>query len=119
VLDDETPADAAARIAGEAEVVPDLKDSVARKEYFNALLKELEYREKDGALVDLEMAKGVLYEAAHSARNEWLQWPADVGPLLAADLGVETERVVDSLTAHVHKQLTRLGEPGAEFGKAA
>ena len=117
VGDDETAADAAARIAGEAVSVPEMKESLARKEYFNALLKQLEYREKDGSLVDVSLAEQVLFESARGARDAWLNFPTKVGPQLAAQLGLEADKVTEALSAYVHKQIAELGEPEAYFAE--
>jgi hypothetical protein len=118
VLEDETPEQAAERIVRSYGADMPIEEAKRVKENFLALLNQLEYETKSGSLVDLETAKGVLYERAHAARNEWLQWPANVGPLIAAELGIESDRVVEVLTAHVHKQLASLGAPTAEFKKA-
>ena len=69
-----------------------------------------------GALVDIETAEQALFEASRSARDAWLNFPARVGPLIAADLNIEADKVVDVLTAHVHEQLAQLGEPDVRFG---
>lgn len=87
------------------------------KEVYLALLNRLEYERKSGALVELVVAQGVLFEASRGQRNAWLNWPVKVGALLAAELGLEeADRVTEALAAHVHKQISDLGEPAAEFG---
>lgn len=75
----------------------------------------LEARQLDGQLVDIEEAERILFLQARTARDAWLNFPTQVGPLLAADLGVEAGRVVEALTAHVHRQVEELGEPQADF----
>lgn len=90
-------------------------DALAKKENFLALLRELEYAEKSGQKVDLEVAERVLFEAARAARDAWLNWPARVGPLIAADLGLEADKVTEVLTAHVHKHVEQRGEPDVQF----
>lgn len=115
VRDGETPEEAAARIAASAKVIPQVGESIARKEHFLSLLRELEYREKDGALVDLAVAEQVLFEAARAARDAWLNFPAKVGPQLAAQLGLEADKVTEALSAYVHKQIAEIGEPDGDF----
>ncbi len=45
-----------------------------------------------------------------------LSWPSRIAPLLAAELGIdEGDRVAELLTAHVHKQVAKLGIPDADF----
>lgn len=114
---DETPEEAAERIVLALGADMDFQEAKRVKENYLALLQKLEYEKKAGALVELEMAKGVLFEAARENRNAWIRWPSDIGPLLAADLGLEPDRVVEALTAHVHKHLSFLGEPSAGFDK--
>lgn len=72
-------------------------------------------RKDAGNLVEIETAKLVLFETQRSQRDAWLNFPTRIGPLLAADLGVEADKVVEALTAHVHQQLDDLGEPEATF----
>lgn len=68
-----------------------------------------------GQLVEVERAEAILFEAARAARDAWLGFPTRIGPLLAADLDVDTDRVVEALTIHVQQQLEQLGEPEANF----
>ena len=44
-----------------------------------------------------------------------MNFPTRVGPVLAAELGLESDKVVEALTVHVHQQLNDLGEPEADF----
>lgn len=85
------------------------------KEVYLALLNRLTYEEKSGALISLELARTVLFECSRSARDSWLNWPARVAPLIAADLGVEADKMTEILTEHVHKQIASLGEPEGDF----
>ena len=57
----------------------------------------------------------MLFDVARESRDAWLNWPAVTGPLLATDLGVDAEKVTRLLVEHVHRQLTALGEPEADF----
>lgn len=115
--DDETPEQAAERIV--LTMAPfRLIEAERIKENFLALLKKLEYEQKQGQLVDVELAERVLFESARADRDSWLNWPARVGPLIAADLGLEADRVTEILTEHVHKHVTQLGEPDPDFAAA-
>jgi hypothetical protein len=115
VRDGETPEEAAERLAAAAGGVPKYAESLAKKEHFLALLRELEYRQKEGQLVDLQLARSILFDEARAARDAWLNWPAKHAALIAADLGVEADRVTEVLTTYVHKQLAALGEPSGQF----
>ncbi|MBB5444639.1 MULTISPECIES: hypothetical protein [unclassified Paraburkholderia] len=87
------------------------------KENYLGLMAQLEYERKSGSLVELDTATAILFEEFRAQRDAWLNWPTRVGPILAADLGVEADRVVETLTAHVHKQIAQLGEPEANFSE--
>ncbi|CAN7419539.1 hypothetical protein [Paraburkholderia hospita] len=87
------------------------------KENYLGLMAQLEYERKSGSLVELDTATAILFEEFRAQRDAWLNWPTRVGPILAADLGVEADRVVEALTAHVHKQIAQLGEPEANFSE--
>jgi hypothetical protein len=93
-------------------------DAIRVKENGLALKHLLDARRKAGDLVDVETAKSVLFESARAERDAWLNFPSRVGPLMAADLGLEPEPIIEALTAHVHQQLAELGEPEADFAAA-
>lgn len=86
------------------------------KENALAVKNLLAVRKQAGALVEFEVAEAVLFGAARAARDAWINWPARVGPMVAADLGVEADKATEVLTAHVHEQLAQIGEPEADFG---
>lgn len=72
-------------------------------------------RREAGDVVDIEIAEAVLFEQARQFRDAWLNWPVRVGPLIAAELGVAADPVVEALKAHVQQQLDDLGEPDSDF----
>lgn len=114
VRDDEKLSDAAQRIADEDELV-DYAEALRLKENWLAKLRQLEYEVKSGTLIDMADVKAVFFDEFRAQRDAWLNWPTRVGPLLAADLGLEADKVTDALTAHVHKQIADLGEPDIDF----
>lgn len=75
-------------------------------------------RKEAGDVVDLEVAEAVLFEQARAFRDAWQNWPSRVAPLIAAELGVAVEPVLEALNEHVHQQLSDLGEPEADFEDA-
>ncbi|VTU36206.1 hypothetical protein [Variovorax sp. PBL-E5] len=115
VRDDETPAVAASRLVREFGAEHDLNEAIRIKENYNAMLKRLEYEEKEGTLVELALAEQVLFEGGRAARDAWLNFPSKIGPMLAAELGLEADKVTETLTTYVHKQIAELGEPEADF----
>ncbi|MEB0154013.1 hypothetical protein QN371_13390, partial [Pseudomonas sp. CCC4.3] len=60
------------------------------------------------------VAENILFEQARASRDAWLNWPTRIGPLVAADLGLEADRIVDTLTNYVHQHLQQLGQPENE-----
>ena len=80
-----------------------------------ALKHLLAARKSAGDLIEIALAERVLFEQARQARDAWMNWPARVGPLIAADLDLPVDKVVEALNAHVHQQLVELGEPDADF----
>jgi hypothetical protein len=114
----ETIDQAAERLVGEIDVDGTSFDEARRiKEVYLALLNRLEFEQKSGALVELKTASTVLFEEFRAQRDTWLNWPAKVGPLVAAELGVEADKVTTILAAHVHQQISQLGEPEANFSE--
>lgn len=73
-------------------------------------------RKEAGEVIDLASAEAAMFEAFRSYRDAWLNFPARVGALMAADLGVDADKMTEALTAHVQSHLAELGEPVAEFG---
>ena len=68
-----------------------------------------------GAVVEIEIAETVLFEAARQQRDAWMGWPSQIAPLLAADLDIEPDRVLEALTQYVQQHLQQLGEPKPDF----
>ncbi len=92
-----------------------LTDSERVKEGALALKQVLAARQAAGDLIELSLAEEVFFETARAARDAWMNWPVRVGPLVAAELGLEADRVTAVLTEHVHSHLADLGEPEADF----
>lgn len=115
--DGETPEAAAQRYVESGVEMLDYASALQKKENYLAHLRELEYEQKSGSLVELDTASAILFEEFRAQRDAWLNWPARVGPIVAAELGVEADRVTEILTAHVHKQIAQLGEPEANFSE--
>jgi len=108
---------AAERLVSAIDVDMSFDEARRVKEVYLAFLNRLEYERKSGSLVDLDAAEGVVFDAFRAQRDAWLNWPSKAGPLIAAELGIEEHgKVVDVLTAHIHKQISALGEPQVDFG---
>jgi hypothetical protein len=90
-------------------------DAQKIKENALAARQLLNLRRDSGELIEIERASTLFFELARQQRDAWLTWPTRIGPMVAADLGVDTAKVVETLTAHVQEQLEAIGEPGPDF----
>ncbi|WP_260467500.1 hypothetical protein [Pandoraea apista] len=117
ILPGETLEDAARRLVGDIDMDMSFDEARRLKEVYLVLLNRLEFEQKSGALIDLETASTILFEEFRAARDAWLNWPTRIGPMLAADLCIDADKVTTALTAYVHKQVTDLGEPQADFAE--
>lgn len=109
-MDDETASQAADRIIQQNGAPWGMDEALRVKENFLALLRQLEYEQKSGALVPIEEVKEVLFDEFRALRDAWLNWPTRIGPLMAADLRLEPEPVIEALTNYVYKHLDEIGE---------
>jgi hypothetical protein len=113
------PTAATASGAGTPARDPTYAQAMAKKEHFIAEKHELEFLRRRGELVDLELARRVLFDEARRGRDHWLNWPARVAATIAAELGAEPDRVAEILTTHVTRHLEFLASPdGSEFDPA-
>lgn len=90
-------------------------DAAAMKENALAATHLLEVREKEGSLIPLDRAEAVFFELARANRDAWMNWPTDIGPRLAADLGLSADTVTEALTRYAHDHLASLGDPDPDF----
>jgi len=75
-------------------------------------LRALEFQRKAGALIELDAAQTLFFELSRGFRDALLNWPSQIGPLLAADLDLPAgRRVTELLEQHVRVLLAGLGEP--------
>ena len=88
------------------------------KENALALKHVLAARREAGELIDMETAERTLFEAARSTREAWMNFPTRAGPLMAAELGIDGDRLVEVLSIHVHQLLDDLGEPEQGFARS-
>lgn len=110
-----------------SEEVEGFLDNVLAGQYADTIMAErvkenalaakhlLAARRDAGHLVEIEQAEAILFETQRGQRDAWINFPARIGPLLAAELEVDADKVVEALTVHVHQQLADLGNPEADF----
>lgn len=71
-------------------------------------------RREAGSLVDVEAAEAIFFEYARSWRDFWMGFPTRIGPMLAADIDIDSEKLIEGLGRYVHDAIEQLGEPAAD-----
>jgi hypothetical protein len=84
-------------------------------EIAKAHLARLKLQERKGELIDRARATALVFRLAREERDAWLNWPARVAALMAAELGVEPHPMQKVLETHVRAQLVELAEVSPEF----
>ncbi len=84
-------------------------------EIAKAHLARLKLQERKGELVDRASAAALVFRLAREERDSWINWPARVAALMAAELGVEAHPMQKSLETHVRAHLVELAEVRPEF----
>ena len=84
-------------------------------EIAKAHLARLKLQERKGELIDRARATALVFRLAREERDAWLNWPARVAALMAAELGVEAHPMQKVLETHVRAHLIELAEVQPEF----
>jgi hypothetical protein len=84
-------------------------------EIAKAHLARLRLQRMKGELVDRARATALVFRLAREERDSWLNWPARVSALIAAELGVETHAVQKIVEGHVRAHLGELADVRPEF----
>jgi hypothetical protein len=84
-------------------------------EIAKAHLARLKLQKRKGELVDRASAAALVFRLAREERDSWINWPARVAALMAAELGVEAHPMQKVLETHVRAQLAELAEVRPEF----
>ena len=80
-------------------------------EVLKAQERRLRLAKLKGELVDRERATALVFRLAREERDAWVNWPARVVALMAAELGTETAATQKVLEAHVRAHLDERGGP--------
>lgn len=100
------PAVIAGRIAAETAQPPPLAESEARKEYYLALLRQLEYEERVGLVLSVADVEEVVGRVIDATRAKMLALPTKAVPLLTGK--AQPTEVSATLTRLVHEALNEL-----------
>ncbi len=79
-------------------------------EIAKAHLTRLKLQERKGELVDRARATALVFRLARQERDAWLNWPARVAALMAAELGLEPHAMQKALEIHVRAHLVELAD---------
>ena len=84
-------------------------------EIAKAHLARLRLQRMKGELIDRARATALVFRMAREERDTWVNWPARVAALIAAELGVEAHPMQKALETHVRVHLAELAEVRPEF----
>jgi hypothetical protein len=84
-------------------------------EIAKAHLARLRLQERKGELVDRASAAALVFRLAREERDAWINWPARIAALMAAELGVGAHSMQKVLETQVRAQLAELAEMRPEF----
>ena len=84
-------------------------------EIAKAHLTRLRLQRMKGELVDRARATALVFRLAREERDTWINWPARVAALMAAELSVEAHPMQKILETYVRAHLAELAEVRPEF----
>ena len=84
-------------------------------EIAKAHLTRLRLQRMKGELVDRARASALVFRSAREERDTWINWPARVAALMAAELSVEAHPMQKILETYVRAHLAELAAVRPEF----
>jgi hypothetical protein len=85
-------------------------------EVLKAQERRVKLQQLKSQLVDRSRATALVYRLAREERDAWATWPARVAAEIAAEVGVDVDRLQRALERRVREQLASLSEPRLTFG---
>ena len=89
-------------------------NSYAQARTANEVLKaqhhKLRIAQLRGELIDRQQAIGQVFALARAERDAWLNWPARISSMLAAELGIDPHAMHVALEREVRQHLSELGD---------
>lgn len=79
-------------------------------EVMKAQTAKVRLQKLNGELIDRQKAVAKVFAMARQERDAWLNWPARVAALMAAELGVPPQKMETALDKFVREHLEELGE---------
>lgn len=114
-----TPEDAAEAITLIRRILEEEGATVGKVDYQAARTAEMILKSRERALrLEVESGKLVdgttitkkMFEFSRRNRDAWSNWPSQIAPLLASDLGVDQVRLVVLLENYVRRHLTEMAD---------
>lgn len=84
-------------------------------EVLKAQERRLKLQKMKGELVDLDRARALVFRLARQERDAWVNWPARIAALMAAELDVDTVIMQRQLEAKVRSHLEELADVRPDF----
>ena len=84
-------------------------------EVLKAQERRIRLQKLKGELIDRARAMALVFRLARRGAGLWVNWPARVAALMAADLGVEPAAMQKALETHVRAHLDELAEVRPDF----
>ena len=89
--------------------------SDAQRSKVEAQRAQIELAARKCELVDRARTTALVFKLARDERDAWLNWPARVSALMAADLGIDPHKMHVALEKHVREHLIELAEIRPRF----
>jgi hypothetical protein len=87
-------------------VVLDINSAKALKETYLGRLAKLKFKVESGTLVEADAVHRAVFELSRQDRDAWSNWPAQVSPLMASELGIDQVALAVILERYVREHLT-------------
>jgi transcriptional regulator of acetoin/glycerol metabolism len=83
-----------------------LAKAKALKETYLARLHQLDFEQRSGRIVDKAAIENRIFDYARRSQNAWMNWPSQIAPMLASELGVDQVKLTVLLENYVRRHLT-------------
>lgn len=81
------------------------RDAETRKVNFQAQLCEMEVLERQGKLIDAEVARNAMFDQWRTERDALMNWPSRIAPVIAAKFKIDQNVFLIEMEKHVRKYL--------------
>jgi hypothetical protein len=103
------------REAGEPPIAGGMNYARTANEVIKAQERRLRLGKLKGELVERAKATTTVFTLARRERDAWVQWPARVAALIAAEFAVDAHKMEAVLDGHVREHLTELADIRVEL----